>query len=54
MALKGPLRQDVPFVPYVTVAAHPSIAECERVAEEFNKEQRVVHDGLAPAADRGP
>lgn len=40
--LQPHLRQDVPFVPHMTVGAHGNLAECERVAEELNREHRVV------------
>ena len=47
--LQSHLRPEVPFVPHMTVAAHPTQAECERIAEDLNREQRVVPgivDGL--------
>lgn len=40
--LRSHLRRDVPFVPHMTVGAHRNQAECERIAEELNREPRVV------------
>jgi 2'-5' RNA ligase len=35
-------RRDIPFVPHVTVGAHPQSDECERIAHQLNKERRTV------------
>lgn len=40
--LRSHLRRDVPFVPHMTVGAHRNQAECERIAEELNREHWVV------------
>lgn len=35
-------RRDVPFVPHVTVGAHPQRGECERIANELNEGRRTL------------
>jgi 2'-5' RNA ligase len=35
-------RRDIPFVPHVTVGAHPQLGECERIANQLNEERRIV------------
>jgi 2'-5' RNA ligase len=35
-------RPDIPFVPHVTVGAHPQMSECERIANQVNAESRIV------------
>jgi len=35
-------HRDLPFVPHVTVGAHPDLAECERIASQVNEERRIV------------
>lgn len=40
--LQTHLRRDVPFVPHMTVGARGNLAECECLAEELNREHRVV------------
>jgi 2'-5' RNA ligase len=40
--LAGHGRRDIPYVPHVTVGAHPMPGECERVAKLLNDEGRVV------------
>jgi len=32
----------IPFVPHITVGAHPQVAECERIANQLNEEGRIV------------
>ena len=33
---------DIPFVPHLTVGAHPEVAECERIADQLNRSGRIV------------
>ncbi len=40
--LAGRRHRDIPYVPHVTVGAHPVPGECERVAKLLNDEGRVV------------
>lgn len=40
-------RRDLPFVPHVTVGAHPQLSECERIADQLNKERRIVRARIA-------
>jgi 2'-5' RNA ligase len=40
--LKSQLRQDIPFVPHITVAAYPDLRSCEAVAEEVTAAARAV------------
>ena len=35
-------RRDIPFVPHVTVGAHPQLGDCERIASQLNEEHRIV------------
>jgi len=35
-------RPDIPFVPHVTVGAHPQLAECGRIANQLNEQGRSV------------
>jgi 2'-5' RNA ligase len=48
--LKPHLRQDIPFVPHVTVGAHPDLRYCEAVAEELTSAGRVM-TGVLEAVD---
>jgi 2'-5' RNA ligase len=41
-ALAAHRRRDIPFVPHVTVGAHPQTGECERIANQLNEERRIV------------
>ncbi len=41
-ALTAYRRPDIPFVPHVTVGAHPKMSECERIANQVNAESRIV------------
>lgn len=40
--LAAHLRADIPFIPHVTVAAHHSLAECQRLALELNEQGREI------------
>ena len=35
-------RFDIPFVPHVTVGAHPQMSECERIVNHLNEESRII------------
>lgn len=35
-------RADIPFVPHLTVGAHPQVGECDRIAERLNQSSRIV------------
>jgi 2'-5' RNA ligase len=48
--LKAHLRLDIPFVPHVTVGAHPDLRYCEAVAEELTAARRVM-TGVLDAVD---
>jgi 2'-5' RNA ligase len=40
--LAGHRRRDIPFVPHITVGAHPQLDECERIADQLNEERRTL------------
>lgn len=48
--LRPHLRADVPFEPHVTVAASPSLEECERITEDLGRTRRRV-PGTVQAAE---
>jgi hypothetical protein len=35
-------RRDIPFVPHITVGAHPRRGQCERIANQVNEQRRIV------------
>jgi 2'-5' RNA ligase len=48
--LKPHRRLDIPFVPHVTVGAHPDLRYCEAVARELTAARRVM-TGVLDAVD---
>lgn len=44
--LKPHLRTDIPFVPHITVAAHPDFSVCQALAEEIDDELRTLRGRL--------
>ena len=41
-ALAAHRRRDIPFMPHITLGAHPELVEGERIARELNGEGRMV------------
>ena len=48
--LKPHLRLDIPFVPHMTVGAHPDMRYCEAVGDELTAARRVM-TGVLDAVD---
>ena len=46
--LAGHRRRDIPFVPHLTVGAHPQLGECERIANQLNEERRIDQGARGP------
>lgn len=45
--LEPHLRADIPFIPHITVAAHASVEECERLAAIVNAEARPIRGEIS-------
>jgi len=41
------LREDVPFLPHITVGRSADLGQCQRLAEELNDELLAVHGAIA-------